>query len=160
MGYLERMKANSRLASIPQYEEQYFLLRRGNSNKKQPLSIGSAISWKEAAKSPLCLLTPDMHNRAIVDSAFESAGVTAQPAMQTNSMFSLVLSVIGGNVCSVLPGAFVTALRDTLGLEASPLIGPEVRTPIGFLTHANIMPSRALEAALNLANTIDWRNSI
>jgi DNA-binding transcriptional LysR family regulator len=160
MGYQERMKASSRLSSVAQYKEKYYLLRRCEKDQKVPLYIGKPISWKEAAKYPLCLLTPDMHNRAIVDAAFESADAAVQPAMQTNSMFTLVLSVTTGSICSVLPGAFVAALRDTQGLEALPLIEPEVQTPMGFLTHATTKPSRALEAALKLAQESAWLSSI
>jgi DNA-binding transcriptional LysR family regulator len=160
MGYLDRMKASSRLASIAQYNEGYFMLRRRAKAKKTPLHIGTPMPWKLAAESPLCLLTPDMHNRTIVDTAFESVGATIHPAMETNSMFTLVMSVTNGNICSVLPGAFIEALRDTQGLEALPLITPVVETSIGFLTHATTKPSRALEAALALAQASVWRTSI
>jgi len=33
---------------------------------------------------------------------------------------------------------------------------PEVRTPIGFMIATGARPSRALEAALALANDADW----
>ena len=36
------------------------------------------ISWAEAAELPLCLLTPDMQNRRIVDAAFAAAGRRAR----------------------------------------------------------------------------------
>jgi DNA-binding transcriptional LysR family regulator len=97
-----------------------------------------------------------MHNRTIVDAAFTTAGVSVRPAIETNSILTLMLSVVAGNVCSVLPGALVGTVRDNPLLEGLPLTGPEVRTPIGFMSHAAARPSRALEAALSLAQDGAW----
>jgi hypothetical protein len=57
----------------------------------------------------------------------------------------------------VLPGALVSTARDNPLLEALPIRGPDVGTPIGFMFHAGARPSRALEAALTLANDDAWR---
>jgi len=46
-----------------------------------------------------------MHNRTFVDAAFASAGVAVIPAMETNSLLTLILSVLAGDVCRVLVGA-------------------------------------------------------
>jgi len=67
-----------------------------------------------------------------------------------------MLSVVDGDVCSVLPGALVDTLRGYRELEASPLTGPEVKTRIGFISHAQARPSRALEAGLALAHDGAW----
>ena len=45
----------------------------------------------------------------------------------------MVLSVLDGEVCAVLPGALMALVRGYPGLEALPLREPEVRTPIGFM---------------------------
>ncbi len=157
LGYTDRMGLRgTRLLAWPQYTEHYFLLRRAAKPTRDGLQIGNKIKWKELAKLPLCLLTPDMHNRSIVDAAFTTAGVTVQPAIETNSILTMVLSVVSGSVCSVMPGALVGTVRNHHELEALPLTGPEVRTPIGFMSHAAARPSRALEAALVLAQDGAW----
>jgi DNA-binding transcriptional LysR family regulator len=97
-----------------------------------------------------------MHNRSLVDGAFRSAGATVLPAMETDSVLTLALSVVAGNVCSVLPGALVDAVRGHDGLEALPLTGPVLTTPIGFMSHRQVQPTRALDAALALAQDPDW----
>jgi DNA-binding transcriptional LysR family regulator len=104
----------------------------------------------------LCLLTREMHNRTIVDAAFHAAGVSVQPAMETNSIMTMMLSVVAGSVCSVLPGSLVDTVRGYGALEALPLIAPDVLTPIAFISHAQARPSRALEAALALAQDDAW----
>jgi DNA-binding transcriptional LysR family regulator len=132
------------------------LLRKAHKRHKDGLHIGEPMQWKDAAELPLCLLTPEMHNRTIVDAAFRVAGVTVQPAMETNSIMTMMLSVVDGNVCSVLPGSLVDTLRGYRELTALPLMGPSVRTPIAFISHAQARPSRALEAGLSLAQDGAW----
>ena len=157
LGYTDRMGLRgTRLLAWPQYTEHYFLLRRAARPHADCLQIGQKMRWKEVAKLPLCMLTPEMHNRTIVDAAFTTAGVSVTPAMETNSILTMALSVVAGSVCSVLPGALVGAVRSYRELEALPLIGPEVRTPIGFMSHAAARPSRALEAALSLVQDGAW----
>ena len=97
-----------------------------------------------------------MHNRSLVDGAFRSAGSAVRPAMETDSVLTLALSVVAGNLCSVLPGALVDAVRGHDGLEALPLTGPVLKTPIGFMSHRQVQPTRALDAALALAQDANW----
>lgn len=158
LGYTERMgrESRARVLAWAQYAEHYYFVRRAAPAAQEGLRIGPALSWAEASRHPLCLLTPDMHNRALIDQAFLAAGAPVSPALQTNSVLSLVLSVAGGGVCSILPGAMVATLRGHRELEALPLTGPEVRTPIGFMTQAGVQPTRALQAALDLLADPDW----
>jgi DNA-binding transcriptional LysR family regulator len=153
LGYTER---GGKFTAIPQYDEHYFLLRRASVGAGTPLRLGSVLSWREAAAMPLCLLTPEMHNRSIVDAAFQTAGCEVTPAIETNSIVTMVLSVLDGEVCAVLPGALMSLVRGRSGLEALPLREPEVHTPIGFMVAAGARPSRALEAALTLAQDGAW----
>lgn len=163
LGYAERMNPQSRLRAHPQYTEHYFLLRKAAprlGRAKVPdstgLRFGPPMAWSEAARLPLCLLGTEMHNRSIVDAAFTTAGVAVQAAMETNSILALILSVQAGDVCSVLPGALVSTVRNDPALEALPLVAPEVRTPISFMVHGAVRPSRALDAALALVQDADW----
>ncbi|MFN4117286.1 LysR family transcriptional regulator [Acidovorax sp.] len=161
LGYTDRMPARgSPLRAWPQYVEHYFLLRRAPRLTQQGpahgLQIGPPLGWAEAAALPLCLLTPEMHNRSLVDGAFLSAGATVRPAMETDSVLTLALCVVAGEMCSILPGALVDAVRGHDGLEALPLTGPVLTTPIGFISHRLVQPTRALDAALALAQDADW----
>ena len=153
LGYTER---GTKFKAYPQYVEQYFLLRRVAVDSGAPLRLGGAMSWAEAAAMSLCLLTPEMHNRAIVDAAFRQAGFEVKPAIETNSVVTTVMSVLDGEVCTVLPGALMALVRGYKGLEALPLREPEVRTPIGFMVVPGMRESRALEAALTLAQDGAW----
>jgi DNA-binding transcriptional LysR family regulator len=157
LGYTERIPARAkRLQAVPQYVEQYFLLRRTTAATGGPLRFGTPISWREAAQLSHCMLTPEMHNRGVLDAAFAAAGAEVHPAIETNSVLGLVLSVLDGDVCAVLPGALVAVARGHAGLEALPLRDPEVRTPVGFIVATAAPPTRALEAALTLAQDGAW----
>ncbi|MCU0868736.1 MAG: LysR substrate-binding domain-containing protein [Burkholderiales bacterium] len=169
LGYAERMDLqHPHLRVVPQYVERYFLLSRadasgdptpaaglsapGAGDVRQP---GAPMRWADAAALPLCLLTPDMHNRTIVDRAFAAAAVSATPAIETNATVTLIASVAAGRVSSILPGALleVMAGRDFV---ARALVEPTVEVPIAFLVHGSQRPSRTLEAALAFATDPEW----
>jgi DNA-binding transcriptional LysR family regulator len=162
LGYTERMHLpDTKLTAWPQSIEHYFLLRRAGKPSSDQLRIGKPMRWADAAALPLCLLTPEMHNRTIIDTAFRNAGASVvAPAIETNSVLTLALAVVAGDVCSVLPGAMVAAVRGLRELEALPLIEPDVLTPIGFMTQAGVRTSRALDAALAFLQTPEWKQQV
>jgi DNA-binding transcriptional LysR family regulator len=163
LGYTERMAGSgSTLRVLPQYTEHYFLLRRAAAGvsdaggKQGSLRAAAAMGWREAASLPLCMLGGEMHNRTIVDRAFAAAGATVRPAIETNSTVTLVMSVLAGQVCSVLPGALLGTVLGQGALEALPLVEPLVEVPIAFLVHKTNRPSRTLDAAIAFAENPDW----
>jgi DNA-binding transcriptional LysR family regulator len=162
LGYTDRTKSRAaKIATLDQYIERYFLLRRAARPSKSGLRILSKpVSWLEASRLPLCLLTPEMHNRSIVDAAFAQVGASVTPAIETNSILTLGLSVLVGEVHSILPGALVAVLRAYPELEAVPLSEPSILTPIGFMYASNERASHTLKAALALAQTPRWQQHI
>ncbi|MBC7719902.1 MAG: LysR family transcriptional regulator [Chitinophagaceae bacterium] len=157
LGYTDRLAQHSpRLRHVPQYTEHYFLVRKAGLVHTEHLQIGPKITWAEAAQLPLCLLTPEMYNRTIVDAAFAQVGAVVKPVIETNSILTLALSVVVGEVCSVLPGALIGAVRGYRELEALPLIGPDVRTSIGFMVQGGDRTSRTLDAAMTMAQDASW----
>lgn len=161
LGYIERLaRRGARTQVWAQYTERYFLVRKASgkasSKARGKLRLGAPIAWKDAAAQPLCLLTAEMHNRAIVDQAFKTAGTSVSPAIETNSILTLALSALRGKVCGVLPGALVGVVGGYGELQAHPLVGPEVLTPVGFMARRGERPMRALQAALELAQQPQW----
>jgi DNA-binding transcriptional LysR family regulator len=162
LGYTDRLKSRAaKISTIDQYTERYFLLRRAAKPAKTGLRIVERpMSWEAASRLPLCLLTPEMHNRAIVDAAFKQADICIKPVIETNSILTLGLSVLVGDVSSILPGALVGVLRGYPELEAVPLRGPEVLTPIGFMFALTDRPSHTLRAALDMARDPAWQQQV
>jgi len=162
LGYTDRLQTQpsskpSRLRSLAQYTEHYFLVQKSaKPDARSRLKIGANISWEQASQLPLCLLTPDMHNRSIVDKAFLDAGVSVKPILETNSLLTLALSVVAGEVCSILPGAMLDTVRGYAELEALPLENPVVATPIGFMMPQSLRNSHTQQAAMVLAQDAGW----
>lgn len=158
LGYTDRLQTVGvpRLTAVPQYTEHYFLLRRRSGGATRGLLMGPPMAWADAARLPLCLLTPEMHNRRVIDQAFAVAGAAVQPAIETNSISALALAVLAGEVSSVMPGALVGTLRGEGALEALALRAPEVQTPVGFMLAPGGQATRTLQAALAMAGEAEW----
>ena len=118
--------------------------------------MGPSIPWAQAVERPLCLLTPEMHHRALLERVFAGLGLQVRPVLETGSVLALVVAVQAGPLAAVMPGALVATVAPAPGLHVSPLTQPDLRTPIAFMTSARVRPSRALEAALALAGRADW----
>lgn len=161
LGYIERLAdKGASFRAWPQAHERYYFLRRMTGKTGKTLHFGSPITWLEAATHPLCQLTPDMHNRAIIDAALASVGSPPAPAIETNSLLAVVLAVAVGDVCAILPGDMIAAVRGRVELEALPLVSPEIRTPLGFMALTDERPSRAMIAALRLMATPEWEQAL
>ena len=156
LGFSERLQKSEarRFMHYPQYGERYFVLRATGSGSG--LHVGPSIGWSETAKMRLCLLTPEMHNRQVVDRAFAEAGVDVRPSLETNSVAALLQAVTLGSLCSVVPGALAAVAPAGVGLEALPLVRPEIQTPVGFFVLQDVAPSRALAAAVAVAQSDAW----
>ncbi len=157
LGYTDRLGSlrGGRLTPWPQYVEHYHLLERARKDNA-PLRFGPALSWADAAKRPLALLSPEMHNRVILDQVFKGLALDVKPVLETNAVLAMLVAVQTGAVAAVLPGALVATLAGQPGLEARPLTAPSLRTPIGFMTAAAVRPSRALQMALQMAQDPAW----
>lgn len=159
LGYTDRAGAarGAGLQTAPQYVEHYYLLRRA-ADATAPFHFGPALAWAELAALPLCMLSPEMHNRAILDRALAGAGVQVRPVLETNSVMALRVAVQASALVAVLPGAVVATVAGQTGLSAQPLVGPELRTPIGFMSAGgpDQRHSLALQAALRLAADAGW----
>ena len=76
-----------RVSAIPLYQERYRLLTSADA----PLGDRDRVTWAEVAQVPLCLLTPDMQNRRIIDRLLMSAGGESRPTLESEFDDSVVL---------------------------------------------------------------------
>jgi len=118
-----------RLRAVPLYLEQYRLLTSADS----PLGDHDKVTWAEVGKIPLCLLTPDMQNRRIIDGLLHAAGTRPEPTLESNSMIVLFSHVRTGRWASVMPERLADTLGLTEKLRSIPIIDPEVVHQIGLL---------------------------
>ena len=118
-----------RMRAVPLYLEQYRLL----TSESSPLGDRDKVTWAEVAKIPLCLLTPDMQNRRIIDSLLHAAGGQPDPTLESNSMIVLFSHVRTGRWASVMPEKLADTLGLTERLRSIPIVEPEVVHQIGLV---------------------------
>src|SRR5262249_48757563 len=67
-----------RVNAFPLYREHYRLLTSSDA----PFGNRATVTWAEVAKGPLCLLTPDMQNRRLIDELLRPAAARARRPSQ------------------------------------------------------------------------------
>ncbi len=118
-----------RMRAVPLYLEQYRLLTSADS----PLGERDQVTWAEVGRIPLCLLTPDMQNRRIIDSLLHAAGSRPEPTLESNSMIVLFSHVRTGRWASVMPEKLASTLGLTERLRSIPIVEPEAVHQIGLV---------------------------
>jgi DNA-binding transcriptional LysR family regulator len=132
-----------RVTAVPLYQERYQLLIAADA----PLGNRERVTWAEVSQVPLCLLTPDMQNRRIIDGLLRSAGGAAQPTLESNSMIVLFAHVRTGRWASVMPARLAETLGLTATIRVIPIVEPEAVHTIGLVVPAR-EPMTPLNAAL------------
>ena len=132
-----------RVRAMPLYLEQYRLL----TSEASPLGDRDRVTWAEVARIPLCLLTPDMQNRRIIDQLLRAAGGVPDPTLESNSMIVLFSHVRTGRWASVMPEKLADTLGLTQHLRSIPIVEPEAVHGIGLI-FADREPLPPLVAAL------------
>ncbi len=118
-----------RVSNVPLYREHYRLLTSADA----PLGNRDLVSWAEVAQVPLCLLTPDMQNRRIIDRLLKSAGGESRPTLESDSMILLYSHVRTGRWASVMPAKIADTLGFTDTIRAIPITQPEAVQTIGLV---------------------------
>lgn len=118
-----------RTRTIPLYDERYRLLTAADAL----LGHREQISWSELGDVPLCLLTPDMQNRRILDRLLQNAGVKIEPTLESNSIVVLVSHVQTGRWACILPEKLALIFGLTEKLRIIPIINPEQVHTVGLV---------------------------
>lgn len=118
-----------RVSNVPLYREHYRLLTSADA----PLGDRETVTWAEVAQVPLCLLTPDMQNRRIIDRLLKSAGGESRPTLESDSMILLFSHVRTGRWASVMPAKLAETLGLTEPIRAIRITRPEAVQTIGLV---------------------------
>ncbi len=148
---IERVKAK------PVCVEEYMFLTPASGE----WADRAKVTWSEAATAPLCLLTPDMQNRRIIDGVFRSVGARPVPAVETNSIFNLVSHVSAGRWSAIVPRQLLRFFGVPKGTRAIELVDPTARRTIGLVMSDREPPSPlarnlfAMQWPVNIAALIE-----
>ena len=134
-----------RVTTVPLYSERYRLLVASDG----PLANRDTVTWTEVAQVPLCLLTPDMQNRRIIERLLRETGADPNITLESDSMILLYSHVRTGRWASVMPARLAASLglTETNMLRAIPIVEPEASHTIGLVAPAR-EPMTPLTAAL------------
>jgi DNA-binding transcriptional LysR family regulator len=161
LGLLENLEVDAALSyienepigkvrTIPLFNESYRLLTAPDAM----FGDRQSVTWTEVGQVPLCLLTPDMQNRRIIDRALRSVGAEATPTLTSNSLLVLYTHVKTGRWASVMPAK----LAETLGLSdkvrSIPITDPEVNYSIGLVIPQRDPMTPMIAALVNVAREV------
>jgi DNA-binding transcriptional LysR family regulator len=126
--YLERGPL-PHLRTLALYRERYLLLTPADG----PFAGRTTVTWREAATVPLCLLTPDMQGRRIIDGYFRQADAQPRPTVETNSLITVCSHLRAGAWSSVMPHTILYLVGELAGTRAIPLVEPDTAETVGLI---------------------------
>jgi DNA-binding transcriptional LysR family regulator len=91
------------------------------------------VTWREVSALPLCLLTPQMQNRRIVNQHMADAGVAAAPTLESDSLITLFSHVRTGKWSSIMPLKLMEIFGAWKDLRAIPIVEPEASHLVGLI---------------------------
>jgi DNA-binding transcriptional LysR family regulator len=136
-----------RVSTVPLYEERYILVCGAGSAFADRASVG----WGELDGCRLCLLTPSMQNRRIIDGNFAAAGVTPDAHAESDSTVVLMAMVTTGDWVTVLPEDNARFLASGQPVALVPLTGAARPYTVGLVApyrepHTPVLDSLLREA--------------
>jgi DNA-binding transcriptional LysR family regulator len=131
-----------RVTTVPLYRERYRLLVAADSE----LGDRDEVTWAEVARVPLCLLTPDMQNRRIIERLLRGTGAVPNITLESDSMILLYSHVRTGRWATVMPARLAATLGLTDVLRSIPIMGTDSTHMIGL-----VLPAREPMTPLNAA---------
>ncbi len=138
-----------RVTTVPIYSERYVLVARSG----HPLLDGP-VAWGDLAGVPLCLLTPDMQNRRIINQHLSEASVEVAPQIESTSVIVLVSHVLHSDWATILPVRAAEIFLKGPDLGAVPIVGPDARHVVGLVAPHREPFTPVLAALLERAKAI------
>ena len=134
--------------TVKLYEERYVLI--APEAFASALGSGRKVTWSEAAGLPLCLLTPNMRNRQLIDAVFSEVSAVPTITMEATGFTAVLAQVASGAAATIAPvGVAETflALPSTVQFD---LVKPVVTHTVG-MSIKDQSPELPMVHALRLA---------
>ncbi|WP_433762361.1 LysR family transcriptional regulator substrate-binding protein [Nocardia sp. CA-135398] len=114
---------------LPLYRERYLFL----TPRADEFTGRTSVGWAEATSVPLCLLTPAMQNRRILDGHFAAAGVEATPVVETDTVSAIYEHVASMELSSIIPHAWLHGYEVPEGTRILTLPPPKRAFHVGLV---------------------------
>lgn len=108
------------------FDERYVLLAN------RTIALEPTLTWEQAARLPMCLLTGKMRNRQVIEAAFRRAGVQPTVILETDSLFSVYAHVSEAGLYSIVPHSLLNFFDLKTLVQARPVV-PQLTRAIGLI---------------------------
>ncbi|HVO55271.1 MAG TPA: LysR family transcriptional regulator [Solirubrobacterales bacterium] len=136
-----------RLRGRPLYEERYVYLSPDGEGPDE-------LPWASLDGASLCLLSPEMQNRRIVEAALERSGAKTRARIESNSI-SALLSFARAGWSSIVSETWLSLYGVPEGMRAVSLVAPEVGYTIGIVTRETELLPPVVGALLESAPVVE-----
>jgi len=133
-----------RVTTAPLYTERYTMVVRLD----HPLAERAQVTWADLADARLCLLTPNMQNRRIINQNFMAAGVTPEALVEANSTIVLAAHVAEGDWVTILPSDMAEFLTSGKDMAVVPIAGSGKAHSVGLVAPFREPHTPVLDAVL------------
>lgn len=136
---------------IPLYRERYLFL----TPRAGEFGGCDSVSWAQAASAPLCLLTPAMQNRRILDGHFAEAGAEAKPVVETDTVSAIYAHIASMELSSIIPHAWLHSFEVPDGTRVIPLPRPARSFHVGLVLAGGGPESLLAQSLVEIAHGVD-----
>jgi DNA-binding transcriptional LysR family regulator len=140
---------------MPLYRERYMFLA---PPERRPTT--QPVTWAEAAEAPLCLLTPDMQNRRILDGYFTQAGASATPVVEADTVSAIYAHATAMRLCSVIPHTWLHNSVTPPDFVVLPMVEPRRSLHVGLVLPPQRPSSVLTQAFVEEARKVDVSGSM
>ncbi|MGW5432422.1 LysR family transcriptional regulator [Streptomyces sp. NPDC004059] len=154
--YLREDVSDGAFHTVPLYQERYVLLLTAADG----LARRTSATWAEASRLPLCMLTPAMQGRRVLDELFAQAGTQPSPRLETDSVAALFAHVRTGQWAAIVPHAWLHVFGVPHGMRAVQLVEPAAAVPVGLVIAAREPGSVMARALTDIARTTDMASAL
>ena len=138
------------VTAVPFYREAYQLVCADG----HPLAGRAGVAWEDLAGHRLCLLTPDMQNRRIINQNLYAAGLSAEATIQSDSTVVLMAHVESGGWATVLPRQLALFLAAGRAVRVIPIRAVRPPNSVGLIAPFREPHTPILEALVQMSRTI------
>jgi DNA-binding transcriptional LysR family regulator len=134
------------------YRERYVLLAPAG----HPIMTQDEIRWAQAARLPLCALTPTMRNRRLIDANMAADGARFHPVVEANTVGTLFAHLAGMELATVASHTWLYAFGVPQGLAARPMVPNAEGPAVGLIVLDREPNSIVAEALVSAATEVDF----
>lgn len=97
--------------------------------------LSATVTWDSVAEHELCLLSPQMQHRVIVEDAIRGVGAAVRPRVEADS-FAMLMGYVRQGWPTVLGHTWLLGQRLPPGVRAREIVDPALRPRIALATSA------------------------